>query len=92
MREVFAGGRNGVFISRDLGTGVFGPWSEFGAGTLPNAKVRDLDYDPTADTLLVGLQGRGAWLVKDVSLIPVPEPGVILLGTMMSLMVLRRRK
>jgi len=30
MREVFAGGRDGVFVSRDLGTG-FGPWSELAA-------------------------------------------------------------
>jgi len=91
IREVFAGGRNGVFISRDLGSG-FGPWSEFGGGTLPNAKVRDLDYDSSTDTLLVGLQGRGAWLVKDVTLIPVPEPSLMMMGAVMSLAGLWRSR
>jgi len=89
IREVFASGQNGVFISRDLGSG-FGGWSEVGAGTLPNAKVRDLDYDSTADTLLVGTQGRGAWVLKDVSLLPVPEPGMMVWGVMMVIVGMRR--
>jgi hypothetical protein len=91
MREVFAGGRNGVFVSRDLGSG-FGGWSEIGGASLPNAKVRDLDYDSTADTLLVGLQGRGAWVLRDVSQLPVPEPGVMAWGAFASLVAFGRRR
>ena len=89
LREVFAGGRNGVFVSRDLGSG-FGPWQEVGAATLPNAKVRDLDYDSTSDTLLVGTQGRGAWVLKDVSLLPVPEPGIMVWAMMLVMVGMRR--
>ncbi|HEV8605223.1 MAG TPA: hypothetical protein VGQ99_07650 [Tepidisphaeraceae bacterium] len=91
LRAIFAGGRNGVFISRDLGSG-FGGWLELGGATLPNAKVRDLDYDSSADTLLVGLQGRGAWVMRDVSLLLVPEPGVLLLGVMGVMVGMRRRR
>jgi hypothetical protein len=89
VRELFAGGQNGVFVSRDLGGG-FGPWSEIGAASLPNAKVRDLDYDSTADTLLVGTQGRGAWVLKDVTLLPVPEPGMMVWAGMILVAGMRR--
>jgi MYXO-CTERM domain-containing protein len=54
--------------------------------------VRDLDYDSTADTLLVGTQGRGAWVLKDVSLLPVPEPGVALWLVGMAMVGMRRRR
>ena len=92
MREVFAGGRNGVFVSRDLGSG-FGPWLELGGLSLPNAKVRDLDYDSTSDTLVVGLQGRGAWVLKDVTTLPIPEPSTILLAAgALTLGLMRRRR
>jgi hypothetical protein len=94
-RAVFAGGLNGVFISLDPGNGVFGAWSEFGAGSLPNAKVRDLDYDPYADVLVVGLQGRGAWSISNASLYVVPEPSTfaMLCGSIVaiSLWFVRRR-
>jgi hypothetical protein len=91
MREVFAGGRNGVFVSRDFGSG-FGPWAELGELSLPNAKVRDLEYDSSADTLLVGLQGRGAWVLKNVTQLPVPEPGMMVWAAFGSVLGIIRRR
>ena len=73
---IFAGGLNGVFWSQYDGS-AFGPWAEFGAGSLPNANVLDLNYDPYADVLAVGTLGRGAWTMDNVSLLgagAVPEP------------------
>jgi hypothetical protein len=77
FEAVFAGGRNGVFWA--LGTNdVFGTWSEFGAASLPNARVTDLDYDVTADVLAVGVQGRGAWTIDAASqFLPIPEVGTV---------------
>jgi len=64
-----------------------------GGASLPNAKVRDLDYDSTADTLLVGLQGRGAWVMKDVVAVARARAGPrwwwAVLG---SLIMIRRRR
>jgi len=41
-------------------------WRAFGRG-LPNTIVGQLAYNPTADTLAVGLYGRGVWLLYDVT-------------------------
>ncbi|MCY2927629.1 MAG: sialidase family protein [Planctomycetota bacterium] len=91
-RAVFAGGLNGVFYSIDTGSG-FGAWTEFGGLSLPNAKVRDLDYDPVADVLVVGLQGRGVWDVPNASSFVTPEPGTISLLVVGSLVLrLTRRR
>lgn len=71
---VFAGLRSGgVWFTRS--TSGLGRW--FALGGLPGAPVRDLDYDETADILLAGTQGRGAWIFDDVSVVVVPEPGTL---------------
>ena len=54
---IFVGGRSGVFRMFIDQPGV---WEEFGTG-LPNAPVRDMDYDATDDVLVVATLGRGAW-------------------------------
>jgi hypothetical protein len=51
-----------------------------------------LDYDSTADTLLVGTQGRGAWVLKDVSLLLAPEPGMMSCGLFAGLLMMIRRR
>ena len=81
VRALFAGSRDGVFWTVDNGSG-FGPWSEFGAGSLPNAPVRELEYDPIDDVLVVATLGRGAWEVPAVSsYLVVPEPATATLSS-----------
>jgi hypothetical protein len=60
---VFVGGQSGVFVMLTNNPGV---WNEFGTG-LPNALVRDLDYDAVDDVLVAGTLGRGAWLLSNAS-------------------------
>lgn len=82
IEAVFAGGLNGVFWAVET-NGTFGAWSEFGASSLPNAKITDLDYNRYADVLAVGTLGRGAWTIENASQFLVPEPGsaaLLLLG------------
>jgi len=57
---VLVGGVGGVFRNV-LGSG--NQWSEYGAG-IPNASVRDIEYDRRSDTLEAGILGRGAWSVS----------------------------
>ena len=61
MRVSFCACILGIFVcinwANIAGDGS-GDQPKLGEKTMPNAKVRDLDYDSTSDTLLVGLQGR----------------------------------
>ena len=41
-------------------------WAAFGSG-LPNTYASALNYDAKADTLAVGLYGRGGWVMNDVT-------------------------
>jgi hypothetical protein len=79
-----------VFISLDEGSG-FGAWMEFGADSLPNAKVTDLDYDPYDDVLVVGLLGRGAWTISNASAF-VPEPTTLSVLALGGILVIRKRR
>ena len=80
-RALFAGAGFGVFWTVDQGSG-FGPWSEFGGASLPNAVVGDLDYDPIDDVLVVGTIGRGAWEVPAISTyLTIPEPATATLSS-----------
>ncbi len=86
-RALFAGAGFGVFWTVDQGSG-FGPWSEFGGASLPNAVVGDLDYDPIDDVLVVGTIGRGAWEVPAISTyLTIPEPAT---ATLSSITAVRR--
>jgi Ca2+-binding RTX toxin-like protein len=42
-------------------------WTEFGATSLPNVAIWDLDYDAADDVLLAGTMGRGAWIFANAS-------------------------
>ena len=60
-----------LLVGTDLGMYVsslpnFGFWSKVG-NNLPNAPVYDLDYNQTADVLVAGLLGRGAWMITNAS-------------------------
>ena len=61
--KIFVSGQSGVFAMLTNDRGV---WSEFGL-ELPNALVRDLDYDAADDVLVVGTLGRGAWLLPNAN-------------------------
>jgi hypothetical protein len=63
---VVIGAVNGVFRSRNPGSGLNATWSEFG-GNLANAPVVDVRYDSTDDVLVAGTHGRGAWTVPSAS-------------------------
>lgn len=63
------GGLGGVF--RKIGAN----WSEYGQG-LPNAVVKDLEYNAADDVLLAGTYGRGAWTISNAST-TVAVPGVL---------------
>ncbi len=57
---IVVGTTMGVFISQAPG---YSNWSELGVG-LPNAPVRDLDFDPADQVLVAGTMGRGAWIFR----------------------------
>jgi hypothetical protein len=59
---LLVGGAGGVFRRSPV---LNSKWTEFGAG-LANALVRDLHYDSTANLLLAGTFGRGAWTLPNV--------------------------
>jgi len=84
--ELVTGGSGDVLLVGS-GLGVFrsavGPaatshWTEYGTG-LPNALVRDLQYDANDDVLVAGSWGRGAWTVPDVSL-SIFTPGQLVIN------------
>jgi hypothetical protein len=72
---VLVGGFGGVFRLLESSNGPY--WSLFGdqlLGRLPNVLVTDLHYVPSADILLAGTLGRGAWVVPNASqTIPIGE-------------------
>ena len=63
---LLVGSLMGVFRS-EVGPSVTARWTEFGTG-LPNALLRDLQFDAGDDILVAGSWGRGAWTIPDVSL------------------------
>jgi hypothetical protein len=59
--DVYIGTDEGVYSTTDPTNGTFGAvWTQFGRG-LPNAQVRELDYVPGKNILVVDTYGRGAW-------------------------------
>jgi hypothetical protein len=56
---VFVGADNGLYAMSTTQAGI---WSRL-RGAIPNALVRDLDYDATDDILLIATLGRGTWMI-----------------------------
>lgn len=90
VHVLFAGLRTGdVYFSKST-TGLDN-WSLL--GDLPNAPVRDLEYNSSDDILLAGLQGRGAFVFGNISLLVIPEPSTFsVLALLGFASVLRRRR
>lgn len=63
---VIANNQSPITIANSDANGNLSNWRAFGLG-LPNALVSALSYNPSADVLSVGLVGRGAWLLYDVT-------------------------
>ena len=63
---VLVGGLGGVFRTLNPDDGPAANWTNFGSN-LPNAIVRDVQYDATDDRLLAGTYGRSAWRITSVS-------------------------
>jgi hypothetical protein len=87
---LFAGLRTGdvYFTSSLLG---LGNWNLL--GDLPNAPVRDLEYNSQDDILLAGLQGRGAFAFGNISAIAaIPEPSALVVIGMLGLAGMSRRR
>lgn len=55
-----------IAVAQSDGTGTLSGWAAFGRG-LPNTVVNQLTYNTTADVLAIGLFGRGAWTLYDVT-------------------------
>ena len=62
--RIFAGTDSGLFVTLDDGAS----WKRYGRG-LPNAPVIDVLVEPERNRLVVGTQGRGAWVA------PLRPPG-----------------
>jgi hypothetical protein len=56
---LYIGTDNGVYRSTNAGT----TWTVFGAG-LPNAQVRDLEFNSSLGVLAAGTFGRGVWEIN----------------------------
>jgi hypothetical protein len=63
--SIVVGTNLGVFAST---TTALGTWFRVGGG-LPNVIAYDLDYDSTDDVLVVGTMGRGAWSLRNASIV-----------------------
>jgi hypothetical protein len=67
---LFIGAGNGVYATDNAQPATNGQpgttWVRFGTG-LPNVAVDSLRYDSTANVLVAGTLGRGAWLVPNAS-------------------------
>ena len=61
---IVIGTNRGVYYTSSQ---AHGNWQRLGTDPLPNAPVYDMEYDPQDDVLAVGLLGRGAWVMHDVS-------------------------
>ncbi|MEL7498898.1 MAG: PEP-CTERM sorting domain-containing protein [Planctomycetota bacterium] len=86
---LFAGLRTGdvYYSSSMMGLGA---WHLL--GDLPNAPIRDLEYNSEDDILLAGLQGRGAYVFGNISeLTAIPEPSSMLILTALIGLTLARR-
>src|SRR5262249_53502739 len=68
---LYAGRDTGVWRSTDGGA----TWSKLGTG-LPNAQVRDLEYNPTLQILAAGTYGRGIWEISTAPVAPQSLNGV----------------
>jgi autotransporter-associated beta strand protein len=55
-----------IAVANSDANGNLSGWSSFGRG-LPNTIVSQLTYNPSVDVLAVGLYGRGAWVMYDVT-------------------------
>jgi uncharacterized protein with beta-barrel porin domain len=55
-----------IAVANSDNSGNLSGWSSFGRG-LPNTIVSQLVYNPAADVLAIGLFGRGAWVLYDVT-------------------------
>ena len=77
VNELLVGGLASNATTNALGTspiisadsdaaGALTNWAAFGSG-LPNTYASALNYDAKADTLAVGLYGRGGWVMNDVT-------------------------
>jgi hypothetical protein len=75
--NVFLSGSGGVYRTFDPTTAAGGvpTWTRYGRN-LPNAIVGDLRYNASDDLLLVGTQGRSAWVMYDVRN-SILAPGVL---------------
>jgi hypothetical protein len=60
---IFIGARGGIYATDNV-QGNNTSWVRFGTG-LPNVLVTSLRYDSTANVLVAGTLGRGAWLVSN---------------------------
>jgi hypothetical protein len=72
--SIVVGTHAGVYVSSSPNLGF---WSMVGTN-LPNAPVTSIEYNQTADVLLAGTLGRGAWLIPQASsTVFVASPPVI---------------
>ena len=77
---VLASGLGGVFRAELDGTLPL-EWSELDPG-LPNTVSRDLHYDATDDTLILGTYGRGAWTLPNASTLVSAQNVLQIIGDM----------
>lgn len=61
-----ANAQSPIAVADSDGAGALSGWRSFGFG-LPNTIANQLRYNESADVLAVGLFGRGAWLLYDVT-------------------------
>lgn len=61
-----ANAQSPIAVADSDGAGALSGWRSFGFG-LPNTIANQLQYNESADVLAVGLFGRGAWLLYDVT-------------------------
>jgi hypothetical protein len=69
---VLVGAYTGLYRTVTAADGASAQWEKI--GNLPNAVVQSMQYwpsragQPGSDVLVVGLQGRGTWVLADASL------------------------
>jgi len=64
--QLMVGGLTGVariYIEQAKTADNFNGWEKYGLG-MPNAPIRDIDYDENDDALVVASFGRGAWITN----------------------------
>ena len=65
--EIAVGGLGGVFVTTEADDRGWWRLGQTTTGWFPNAIVSDLAYDATADVLVAGTYGRGAWTLPAAS-------------------------